>query len=75
MTAHGASTMNDLTYEFQRMVSRATEIREATRAHGAQAAWKQYSRDHGLDLQRFRGELTTLRNRFDGIGAGRDPRE
>ena len=67
--------MNDLTYEFQRMVSRATEIREAIKAHGAQAAWEQYSRDHGLDLQRFRGELSTLRKRFDGIGSGRMPRE
>jgi hypothetical protein len=32
--------MNDLTYEFQRMVSRSSEIRESTRSHGAQAAWE-----------------------------------
>lgn len=65
--------MNDLTYEFQRMVSRAGEIREATKNHGSQAAWEEYSRDHGLDLQRFRTELGKLQERFDGIGAGLPP--
>jgi len=62
--------MNDLVYEFQRMVSRTSEIREATKSHGAQAAWEKYSRDHGLDLQRFRNDLSQLRTRFDGIGSG-----
>jgi hypothetical protein len=60
--------MNDLTYEFQRMISRGSEIREATKRHGVEAAWERYSREHGLDHQRFRGELGTLRSRFDSIG-------
>ena len=63
--------MNDLTYEFQRMVSRSSEIREATKSHGAQAAWERYSREHGLDQQRFKSDLGKLRVRFDGIGSGR----
>ena len=63
--------MNDLTYEFQRMVSRSSEIREATKSHGAQAAWETYSREHGLDQQRFKTDLGKLRVRFDGIGSGR----
>lgn len=62
--------MNDLAYEFQRMVSRRSEIRDATKSHGAQAAWEKYSRAHGLDLQRFRNDLNQLRTRFDGIGSG-----
>jgi hypothetical protein len=62
--------MTDLTYEFQRMVSRAAEIRTAIRKHGAQAAWEAYSRDHGINQQRFKGELAKLRVRFEGIGAG-----
>lgn len=64
--------MNDLTYEFQRMVSRSREIREATKSHGSQAAWEKYSREHGLDQQRFNRDLGKLRVRFDGIGSGRD---
>jgi hypothetical protein len=63
--------MNDLTYEFQRMISRSSEIREATRTNGSQAAWEQYSRDHGIDQQRFRSELRQLRVRFDSIGSER----
>ncbi len=62
--------MNDLTYEFQRMISRSAEIKEATKANGAEAAWERYSRTHGLNLQRFRGELGKLRDRFNGIGSG-----
>ena len=64
--------MNDLTYEFQRMTNRSTEIRQATKADGAQVAWERYSREHGLNQQRFRGDLGKLRDRFDGIGSGRD---
>jgi len=69
--------MNDLTYEFQRMVSRSTEIREATKAKGAQAAWEQYSKEHGLDKQRFSNasELRQLQGRFEGIGSGRGRKE
>jgi hypothetical protein len=69
--------MNDLTYELQRMVSRSSEIREATKSKGAQAAWEQYSRDHGLDRQRFGTgtELRQLQGRFDGIGSGRGRKE
>lgn len=62
--------MTDLTYEFQRMVSRASEIQTAIRKHGAQAAWETYSRDHGINQQRFKGELAKLRVRFEGVGAG-----
>ncbi|MEK6375065.1 MAG: hypothetical protein AABO58_20530 [Acidobacteriota bacterium] len=65
--------MNDLTYEFQRMISRSAEIKEATKSDGSQAAWERYSRDHGLNQQRFRSELGKLRDRFDGIASGRDP--
>jgi hypothetical protein len=65
--------MNDLTYEFQRMISRSAEIKEATKSDGAQAAWERYSRTHGLNQQRFRSELGKLRDRFDGIASGRDP--
>jgi hypothetical protein len=66
--------MNDLTYEFQRMISRRAEIEASTKAKGAQAAWEQYSREHGLDQQRFKRELTTLRTRFDLVGSGREPK-
>jgi hypothetical protein len=65
--------MTDLTYEFQRMRSRSTEIKEATKSDGAKAAWERYSRDHGLNQQRFRTELGKLRDRFDTIGSGREP--
>lgn len=65
--------MNDLTYEFQRMISRSAEIKEATKSDGAQAAWERYSHTHGLNQQRFRSELGKLRDRFDGIASGRDP--
>ena len=64
--------MNDMTYEFQRMNSRRIEIQEAAKKNGAEAAWEQYSRDHGLDRQRFRNELPKLRTRFDGIASGRN---
>ena len=64
--------MNDLVYEFQRMVSRRTEIQELVKSDGSQAAWKKYSDAHGLNQQRFRSELSKLRVRFDGIAAGRD---
>lgn len=67
--------MNDLTYEFQRMVSRKSEIQAATKAEGLQAAWEKYSRTHGLDGQRFRTELSKLRVRFDRIASGRDPED
>lgn len=67
--------MNDLTYEFQRMVSRKAEIQAATKADGLQAAWEKYSRAHGLDGQRFRTELSKLRVRFDRIASGQDPEE
>ena len=60
--------MDDLTYEFQRMISRSSEIRDATKSHGVEAAWERYSREHGLNQQRFRAELGTLRRRFDNIG-------
>lgn len=62
--------MNDLTYEFQRMVSRNTEIQAAIKSSGADAAWEKYSRDHGLTEQRFRRDLKQLRVRFESIGAG-----
>jgi hypothetical protein len=65
--------MTDLTYEFQRMVSRSSEIRQSTKGDGAQAAWDQYSRTHGLDQQRFKSDLAKLRSRFEGIGSGREP--
>jgi hypothetical protein len=65
--------MNDLTYEFQRMISRSAEIKAATKSDGAQAAWDSYSRTHGLNQQRFRTELGKLRERFNGIASGRDP--
>jgi hypothetical protein len=67
--------MNDLTYEFQRMVSRKDEIQAMTKAEGLQAAWEKYSRTHGLDSQRFRTELSKLRVRFDRIASGRDPED
>jgi hypothetical protein len=67
--------MNDLTYEFQRMISRKAEIQASTKADGLQAAWEKYSRTHGLDSQRFRTELNKLRVRFDRIASGRDPEE
>jgi hypothetical protein len=65
--------MNDLTYEFQRMISRREEIKAATKADGAQAAWERYSRDHQLNQQRFKGELSKLRDRFDAVASGREP--
>ena len=64
--------MNDLTYEFQRMVSRQSEIEQATSKDGVQAAWEAYSRDHGLDHRRFKTDLSKLRRRFENIGSGRD---
>jgi hypothetical protein len=67
--------MNDLTYEFQRMVSRKAEIQKSTKTDGLQAAWEKYSRAHGLDGQRFRTELSKLRVRFDRIASGQDPEE
>ena len=63
--------MNDVTYEFQRMVSRSSEIRAQVKAAGPQAAWEKYSRDHGLDERRFGTELADLRLRFDQIGSGK----
>jgi len=66
--------LTDLTYEFQRMYSRKVEIESATKAKGAQAAWQNYSRVHGLDHWRFKSELATLRSRFDLVGAGREPK-
>lgn len=68
------ATLNDLTYEFQRMFSRKAEIVAATKANGSQAAWEQYSRTHGLDQQRFKNELASLRSRFDAVGTGREPK-
>ena len=65
--------MDDLTYEYQRMVSRSTEIKTTTKTDGLQAAWEKYSRTHGLNQQRFRTELSKLRVRFDGIAAGLNP--
>jgi len=65
--------MNDLTYEFQRMISRSAEIKAATKSDGSEAAWERYSRDHGLNQQRFRSELGKLRDRFEGIASGREP--
>lgn len=61
--------MKDVTYEFQRMVSRSSEIRAEIKAAGPEAAWEKYSRDHGLDERRFRTELGELRLRFDQIGS------
>jgi hypothetical protein len=63
--------MDDLTYEFQRMLSRAAEIKEAAGKQGLDTAWEQYSRTHGLDQQRFRTELPKLRARFQGIAGGK----
>jgi hypothetical protein len=63
--------MDDLTYEFQRMVSRSSEIRAQVKAAGPQAAWEKYSRDHGLDERRFRTELGELRSRFEQIGSAK----
>ena len=63
--------MDDLTYEFQRMVSRSAEIEASTKSLGAQAAWEKYSRDHGLDERRFRTNLSELRRRFDQVGSRR----
>jgi hypothetical protein len=61
--------MTDLTYEFQRMTNRTTEIRHAAKADGADAAWDRYSREHGLNTQRFRTDLGKLRDRFDSIAS------
>jgi hypothetical protein len=61
--------MNDLTYEFQRMISRTAEIKAAVKSAGPQAAWEKYSRDHGLDERRFKSDLNELRARFNQIGA------
>jgi hypothetical protein len=63
--------MDDLTYEFQRMISRAAEIKEAASKKGWEAAWEGYSRTHGLDQQRFRSELSKLRARFQGIATSK----
>ena len=58
--------MDDLTYEFQRMTSRADEIRETAHKKGWEVAWEGYSRTH-----RFRTELPKLRARFQGIASGK----
>jgi len=71
--SHGG-IVNDLTYEFQRMVSRRAEIQAATKSNGSEVAWAKYSHDHGLTKQRFNNDLSQLRLRFDGIGSGRDPK-
>ena len=63
--------MNDVTYEFQRMISRTSEIQAAVKSSGPQAAWEKYSRDHGLDERRFRNDLGELRTRFNQIGSRR----
>jgi hypothetical protein len=63
--------MDDLTYEYQRMISRSAEIKETATKKGLDAAWENYSRTHGLDQQRFRGELPKLRARFQGIATGK----
>ena len=63
--------MDDLTYEYQRMISRAAEIKEVASKKGWEAAWDGYSRTHGLDTQRFRTELPKLRARFQGIATGK----
>src|SRR5258706_228879 len=65
-------TMNDLTYEFQRMISRRAEIKLTTKSDGPQAAWERYSREHGINQQRFKTDLVKLRNRFNSIGSGRE---
>ena len=67
--------MNDLAYEFQRMVSRRAEIQEMIKNDGAQAAWEKYSLAHGLTQQRFKSELGKLRVRFDGIASKRGAKE
>jgi hypothetical protein len=59
--------MDDLTYEFQRMISRSAEIRETANKKGWEAAWEGYSRAHGIDSQRFRTEIPKLRARFQSI--------
>ena len=59
--------MDDLTYEFQRMISRSAEIRETAGKKGWEAAWESYSRAHGIDQMRFRTELPKLRARFQSI--------
>lgn len=51
------------------MVSRAAEIQAAARKNGAHAAWEAYSRDHGIDQRRFKGELAKLRTRFEAVAA------
>ena len=63
--------MDDLTYEVQRMTSRADEIRETAHKKGWEVAWEGYSRTHGLDTHRFRTELPKLRARFQGIASGK----
>jgi hypothetical protein len=63
--------MDDLTYEFQRMISRTAEIREAAGKKGWEAAWEGYSKMHGLDQQRFRTELPKLRARFQSIATSK----
>lgn len=63
--------MDDLTYEFQRMISRTAEIKEASNKKGWEAAWEGYSRTHGLDQQRFRTELPKLKARFQGIATSK----
>ncbi|HEV7767183.1 MAG TPA: hypothetical protein VGQ76_19435 [Thermoanaerobaculia bacterium] len=63
--------MDDLTYEYQRMISRSSEIREIATKKGWEAAWEGYSRMHGIDQQRFRSELPKLRARFQGIATNK----
>ena len=67
--------MNDVTYEFQRMISRKSEIQEAAKKEGAAAAWEKYSREHGLDQRRFKAELNKLRKRFESIASGKNVEE
>jgi hypothetical protein len=63
--------MDDLTYEYQRMISRTAEIKELSSKKGWEVAWEGYSRTHGLDQQRFRTELPKLRARFQGIATSK----
>jgi hypothetical protein len=63
--------MDDLTYEFQRMISRTAEIRETAGKKGWETAWESYSKMHGLDTQRFRTELPKLRSRFQSIATSK----
>ncbi len=63
--------MDDLTYEFQRMISRSAEIRESSGKKGWEVAWEGYSKAHGIDQRRFRTELPKLRARFQSIATSK----